>query len=77
MSTINKEPDRILTRAELKRIVPVSDMTLWRWERDGKFPKRIVLARNKVGWRFSSVMLWLDGVSTEIRTVNIPANDVE
>jgi prophage regulatory protein len=51
--------DRLIRRDELREIVPVSDPTLWRWERDGKFPKRINLARNLVAWRLSDVNSWL------------------
>ena len=53
-------PDKILSRAQLRDMVPVSDMTIWRWERDNKFPKRIRLAPNKVGWRLSDVMNWIN-----------------
>ena len=52
--------DRLIRRAEVLQIVPVSSPTLWRWERDGKFPKRITLARNLVAWKLSEVMAWLD-----------------
>lgn len=51
--------DRLIRRDELRQIVPVSDPTLWRWERDGKFPKRVTLARNLVAWRWSDIQTWI------------------
>lgn len=59
--------DRIIDRAELREIVPASDMTIWRWERDGKFPKRIRLSPNKVGWRASEIKAWMNTISEDRR----------
>jgi predicted DNA-binding transcriptional regulator AlpA len=48
----------LLTRRLLRRMVPVSDMTIWRWERDGQFPKHLSIhGRNY--WLLSEVALWL------------------
>ena len=33
--------ERLLPRRELRGLVPVSDMTIWRWERDGLFPRHL------------------------------------
>jgi hypothetical protein len=37
------EDDPLLTQAQIRRIVPVSDMTLWRWRRAGILPPPIVI----------------------------------
>ena len=50
--------ERLLTRRLLRKLVPVSDMTIWRWERDGQFPRHLsVHGRNY--WLFSEVQQWL------------------
>ena len=41
----------------------VSKTTLWRWEKAGKFPKRIALASNKSVHRLSEIMAWMDELS--------------
>ena len=64
---INSE--RLLPRRELRTLVPVSDMTIWRWERDGKFPQHLsVNGRNY--WLLSEVRTWM----TEQRTGNRPVD---
>ena len=55
--------ERLLPRRELRNLVPVSDMTIWRWERDGQFPQHLsVNGRNY--WLLSEVRTWM----TEQRT---------
>ena len=41
------------------RIVPVSRATLWRWENDRDFPKRIRIGGRNF-WRKSEVIAWAD-----------------
>lgn len=53
--------DRLILQDEVQRLVPVSKPTLWRWERDGKFPQRIKLSRNLVAWRRSEILEWIAG----------------
>jgi len=51
--------DRLLPRRELRAIVPVSDMTIWRWERDNRFPRHLSIhGRNY--WLLSEVQDWLE-----------------
>jgi len=52
--------DRILRRRQVLERTGLSDTTLWRYERDGKFPKRRVLTDSGlVGWRESEVTAWI------------------
>lgn len=44
---------------DLTKMLNVSAMTLWRWERSGRFPKRIQLGPNSVGWLVDDVQAWL------------------
>jgi predicted DNA-binding transcriptional regulator AlpA len=51
--------ERLLPRRELRSLVPVSDMTIWRWERDGLFPRHLVInGRNY--WRLSELRKWVN-----------------
>jgi len=50
--------ERLLPRRELRRLVPVSDMTIWRWERGGEFPRHLSInGRNY--WRLSEIRDWI------------------
>jgi len=50
--------ERLLPRRELRNLVPVSDMTIWRWERDGQFPRHLSInGRNY--WLRSEVCGWI------------------
>ena len=60
-STISQSnPDRIVNSAELRKIVPYSDMHFWRLEKDGRFPRRIRLGANRVGWSLAEVIDWIE-----------------
>ena len=53
-----EDAERLLTRRLLRELVPVSDMTIWRWERDGLFPRHLTVnSRNY--WLLSEVKAWL------------------
>lgn len=55
--------DRIIRKPELLRIVGVSHPTIWRMEKAGKFPKRISLGKNSVGWLESEIKQWLENMA--------------
>jgi prophage regulatory protein len=52
-------PDELILRNERKRLVPLSDTTVWRMERHGKFPRRIAISDKRVAWRRSEIEAWL------------------
>jgi prophage regulatory protein len=52
--------DRVLRKPEVLSTVGLSDATIWRLERDGKFPKRIQLGGNSVGWSENEVLRWIE-----------------
>lgn len=58
--------DRIVRPAEAVTITGRSLATLWRDEKAGRFPKRIRLGENAVGYRLSDLQAWID--SCEIVT---------
>ena len=53
------DQDRILRKPETQYRVGLSDPTIYRLERAGKFPKRIQLGGNSIGWFESEITAWL------------------
>ena len=51
---------RILSKRQLKELVLYSPQHIARLEKAGKFPKRIQLGANRVGWVESEVLDWLE-----------------
>lgn len=52
--------DDLILRSERKRLVPLSDTTVWRMERRGEFPRRISISDKRVAWRRSEIEAWLE-----------------
>jgi prophage regulatory protein len=50
---------RILSKRQLKELVLYSPQHIARLEKAGKFPKRVKLGPNRVGWVESEVLDWL------------------
>ena len=44
----------------IQEVSALSRVTVWRMERDGKFPRRRQLSANSVGWLKSEVDAWVD-----------------
>jgi predicted DNA-binding transcriptional regulator AlpA len=51
------ELEELLSRREIRRIIPKSDMTIYRWERDGTFP-RCIKINGRSYWRANDVREW-------------------
>ena len=51
--------ERLLNRQQLRNMVPASDMTIWRWQRDGKFPEPLLINGRRF-WRASDIAGWID-----------------
>ena len=51
---------RILRRRELVAKVGLSPMQIWRLETAGKFPGRVELGPNSVGWIEAEVDRWIE-----------------
>lgn len=54
-----KGAERLLRPSEVLDRIPVGRTTLWRWEKDGVFPRRRRLSPSIVGWLESEVDAWL------------------
>ena len=51
--------NRIIRKPELLAQLGVTHTTVWRWEKAGKFPKRLRLGKNACGWLKSEVEAWI------------------
>ena len=59
MRNLSKKLDRVVRKPEVLNAVGLSDCTVWRMEKDGKFPKRLKLGAQSVGWFESEIVGWL------------------
>lgn len=51
---------KMISKKQLKDYVVYSMQHIARLEADGRFPKRVKLGRNRVGWIEQEVMTWLE-----------------
>lgn len=49
----------IISKKDLLKLIPYSDQHLGRLEKAGKFPRRIQLGENRVGWLLWQVEAWI------------------
>lgn len=56
----DKRSSRILRINEVTKIVGLSASSIWRMEREGRFPKKIKLLKNAVGWSESEIEAWME-----------------
>jgi len=54
--------DQVLRWPKVKEIVGKSRTTIWRDEREGRFPKHVKLGPRAVGWLRSDLENWLQGL---------------
>jgi prophage regulatory protein len=53
------QEDKAVRFKELRKIIPVSRSTIFRWENQNKFPKHFKLGKNLVAWSSSAIAIWL------------------
>lgn len=51
---------RILRKHEVLDVTGISAATVYRWIKDGLFPRPVKLGPNSVGWREADVLSWLE-----------------
>lgn len=56
---------RIIRKPELFSRIGLSDATIWRMEKSGKFPRRLKLGGNSVGWLDHEVEAWFKHKAAE------------
>lgn len=65
-------PDRLIKLKECATMAGISTITVQRWERDGKFPKRVKFPGKTPRWLESDVLAWMqslkDAEQLEART---------
>lgn len=59
----NKQQDRLLNVKQVQSLTSASRASIWRWERAGKFPKRIRLG-GVIRWRESDIQKWISELQT-------------
>lgn len=55
----SSRPVRLITRAELRSIVPYTPQHILRLEKRGLFPRRVQVGANRVAWLLSEVEEWV------------------
>lgn len=55
----SSSPLRLLRWPEVQRRIGASRSTVWRWERAGLFPRRVVTGPRCVGWLEGEIETWL------------------
>ena len=58
MKNEKQPPNRMIRKSELLERIAVSDATIWRWEKEGKFPKRVWIGKNSVAWLENEIDAW-------------------
>lgn len=63
---------RIITKKELRQIVPYSAQHILRLEKKGIFPRRIVIGPGRVGWRLADIEQWLADRASSTASARMP-----
>jgi prophage regulatory protein len=50
---------RIVTQRELRLLVPYTPQHILRLEKAGKFPRRLIIGGNRIGWLLSDIEAWI------------------
>lgn len=64
---------KILRKKDVKEITGLSDTTLWRLEKEAKFPRRLQLGGGAVGWLQEEVEGWIEKLAAERGSVSVAA----
>ena len=51
--------ERLIGRKEVLILIGISNATLWRWIKAGRFPAPFKLGKTKVAWRSSVLATWI------------------
>ena len=61
----SSRPIRLITRAELRSIVPYTPQHILRLEKRGLFPRRVQVGANRVAWILSEIEDWITARAAE------------
>lgn len=56
---LTQTPLRLISKAELRRIVPYTPQHILRLEKRGLFPRRLQLGANRVAWLLTEIEQWI------------------
>jgi predicted DNA-binding transcriptional regulator AlpA len=59
-----EQPERLISKAELLRLIPLNYVTIWSMIRAGTFPRAVVLnggknGRGRIAWRAKDINNWM------------------
>ena len=60
-------PRRMLNEKQVLQIVPVSTVTLWRMEKEGRFPKGSYISANRKVWFEDEIVAWQNSINGRSR----------
>ena len=63
--TRNTTVPRLLSLGEVRALTGVSADTIYRWGREGRFPRRIDISERCSRWREDEIAAWLEERSSE------------
>ena len=66
---------KILRFAEVRETTGLSRSSVWRLEHRGKFPRRLQLSSNAVGWLEHEVLAWLEARTRRALAVSVPTEE--
>ena len=72
-------PRRALRRADLRKIIPLSNTTIYELKQRGEFPKRFYLTQRCVVWDSHEIYAWLNARSQpeqQAKLGRVPAPNV-
>ena len=58
---------RMLNEKQVLQIVPVSSVTLWRMEKEGRFPKGSYISANRKIWFEDEIVVWQNSINGRSR----------
>jgi prophage regulatory protein len=56
-------PLRFVRPKELKAILGLSNSTIWRMTKEGRFPKPVNLGERATAWRMADILAWQESVT--------------
>jgi predicted DNA-binding transcriptional regulator AlpA len=77
------EVSRFINKRQVRELCCLSYATIDRWEEEGRFPQRIVLASDKDGkptrvvWKLEDVLGWLHDVASRTTPIPDPRDDIK
>jgi prophage regulatory protein len=57
--TMTPETARLITKKQLRAMVPYTPQHILRLEKKGKFPKRVQVGANRVAWLLTEIERWI------------------